>query len=143
MSKHESAELILRLYELRREEKMRDARNWFFGFVPQTADDVLSVMMNPEDSARYRMVSSYWDMAATLVNHGGIDADMFNEANGEHIFVFAKLEPILAEIREKMHNPNLFANLEKLVNAMPDGKERVARARATVERMLAARSQKA
>ena len=125
MSKVESADLILKLYDLRREKKMRKARNWIFGFNPTSADEIMQTMMDPEVGAYLRMVTSYWDMAATLVNHGAIDADMFNETAGEHVMIFAKFEPFLTEMREKFQSPRAFANLEKLVMSMPDGAEQV------------------
>ncbi len=125
MSKVESADLILKLYDLRREKKMRKARNWIFGFNPQSADEVMQTMMDPEVGGLLRMVISYWDMAATFVNEGAIDADMFNKTAGEHVMVFAKIEPFLAELREKFQNPEAFASLEKLIMSTPEGKERV------------------
>lgn len=100
MSKFESAELILKLYDLRRETKMREARNWMFSFNPTSVDEYWKTMMDPEVGGYLRMVTSYWDMAAALVNHGAIDADIFNDTAGEHIMVFAKIEPILGELRE-------------------------------------------
>jgi len=125
MSKVESADLILKLYDLRREAKMRDARNWIFSFNPTSADEVMQTMMNPEVGPYLRMVSSYWDMAAAFVNHGAIDADLFAETAGEHVMVFAKLDPFLAELREKFQTPKAFANLEKAILDRPDGAERV------------------
>ena len=82
MSKVESADLILKLYDLRREKKMRKARNWIFGFNPKSADEIMQTMMDPEVGGYLRMVTSYWDMAATFVNEGAIDADMFNKTAG-------------------------------------------------------------
>ena len=125
MSKVESADLILKLYDLRREKKMRKARNWIFSFNPTSADEIMQTMMDPEAGPYLRMVTSYWDMAATFVNEGAIEADMFNKTAGEHIMVFAKMEPFLAELREKFQNPEAFASLEKLIMSMPDGAERV------------------
>lgn len=126
MSKEtKSADLILKLYELRREETMRKARNWFFAFDPQSAEDVEKTMMDPEVGGYLRMVISYWDMAGALVNHGAIDPDMFAETNGEYIGVFAKIEPFIAEMREKWQMPEAFANLEKVITNRPDGMERV------------------
>ena len=77
MSKAESADLILKLYETRREPVMREARSWAISFLPESAQDVMQVMINPETSAYYRMVMTYWDMAASFVNHGAIDEEMF------------------------------------------------------------------
>src|SRR4051812_24202401 len=113
MSKAESADLILKLYDLRREKKMRKARNWIFGFNPTTVDEYWQTMMDPEVGGYLRMVVSYWDMAAAMVNQGAIDAELFNQTAGEHIMVFAKLQPILAELRERFQNPMALANLEK------------------------------
>ncbi|MFL6374809.1 MAG: hypothetical protein ACJ73D_09100 [Pyrinomonadaceae bacterium] len=124
-NKVESADLILKLYDLRREEKMRKAREWFFTFNPQSADEYWQTMMNPEVGAYARMVISYWDMAATMVVQGAIDADLFVETAGEHIMVFAKLEPILADLRERFGNPTALKNLEKVIMDLPDGAERV------------------
>jgi hypothetical protein len=125
MSKVESADLILKLYDLRREKKMRKARNWIFSFNPKSADEIMQTMMDPENGPYLRMVTSYWDMAATFVNEGAIDADMFNKTAGEHIMVFAKMEPFLAELREKFQNPEAFASLETLIMSTPDGAQRV------------------
>ena len=112
MSKFESADLILKLYDLRREKTMREARNWIFSFNPTSADDFEKTMMDPEVGGYLRMVTSYWDMAAALVNHGAIDADMFKDTVGEHVMVFAIIEPFLADLRAKWEMPESFANLE-------------------------------
>jgi hypothetical protein len=137
MSKHEEASLILKLYELRREETMRKARDWFFrDFNPQSLADMNSVMFS-EHSGHLRMVMSYWDMAAALVNHGAVSVDLFNETNGEHFSVFAKLEPLLGEVRAA-YGPQFLANLEKLVDGTPGGRQRVAAVR---ERMKGIRAE--
>jgi hypothetical protein len=125
MSKQEEAGLILKLYELRREDTMRKARDWVFReFNPQSLDEFNAVMFG-ENSAYLRMVVSYWDMAAALVNHGAISLDLFADCNGEQIGIFAKIEPILGEIRAS-YGPNFAANLEKLIDALPDGRKRSA-----------------
>ncbi len=125
MNKVESADLILKLYDLRRETKMREAREWFFTFNPTSADDVMQTMMKPDVGPYLRMVTSYWDMAAAFVNHGAIDSAMFNETAGEHVMVFAKIEPFLGELREKFGSPEAFRHLETMIMALPDGAERV------------------
>lgn len=127
MSKFESAELILKLYDLRRETKMREARNWIFSFNPTSADEYFQTMMDPEVGGYLRMVTSYWDMAASLVTHGAIDADMFNDTAGEHVMVFAKLQPFLAELREKFQNHDAFKHLEKVILDAPNGAEKLAK----------------
>jgi hypothetical protein len=90
-AKQQDVGLILKLYELRRDEMMRRARNWYVTeFQPESAKDIIRLMISgQEQSAYYRMVTSYWDMAASLVNNGGIDEKMFLEANTEHIGIFA------------------------------------------------------
>jgi hypothetical protein len=125
MSKAESADLILKLYDLRREKKMRKARNWIFGYNPTSVDDYMKTMMDEEVGGYLRMVVSYWDMAATLVNQGAIDAEMFNQTNGEHIMVFAKIEPILADLRAMWDMPEALSNLEKVIMDSPNGAEKV------------------
>lgn len=133
MSIQDEAGLILNLYELRREDTMREARNWYFAeFNPQSLADFQSAMFG-KHSGHLRMVVSYWDMAAALVNRGAISLDLFNDANGEQIGVFAKIEPILGEIR-KAFAPQFASNLEKLIDATPDGRKRSAETR---ERMKA------
>ncbi|MFL6450830.1 MAG: hypothetical protein ACJ746_24580 [Bryobacteraceae bacterium] len=124
MSKQQEAELILKLYELRRDDTMRKARDWFFlDFNPDTIADFNHGMFS-EHSGHLRMVMSYWDMAAALVNHGAISPDLFNDTNGEHLSVFAKLEPVLPEIRASI-GPQFLRNLEKLIDATPNGRERL------------------
>ena len=125
-SAYESATLIIRLYELRRDSTMREARNWYArSFNPATIDDVMQAVSGP-NSAHFRMVTSYWDMAASFVIHDAIDEAMFNAANGEQHVVFAKIEPFIAEYRAKMGNPGYLGNLEKLVMKAPGAKERMA-----------------
>lgn len=125
MSKQEDANLILKLYDLRREPVMREARNWFFSFNPTTAAEYLEAMFG-EHSGHIRMVISYWDMAASLVNNGAIDETLFNDANGEHFFVFAKIEPILEEIRTTSNQPEFLKHFETLVRRAPNSAERLA-----------------
>ena len=128
MSKQEEAGLILKLYELRREETMRKARDWFFrDFNPHTLADFTSAMFS-EHSGHLRMVITYWDMAAALVNDGAIRPELFTDCNGEHIGVFSKIELILPEIRAA-YAPQFAASLEKLIDATPEGRKRTAMAR--------------
>jgi len=137
MSKHEEAELVLKLYELRREETMRKARDWYFrDFNPESVADISDALFS-ENSGHLRMVLSYWDMAAALVNHGAISIELFNDTNGEHLGVFSKVEPLLGEMRNSFA-PQFLVNLEKLIDATPDGRERVAAMR---ERMKGVRAE--
>jgi hypothetical protein len=137
MSKQEEAGLILKLYELRREETMRKARDWYaMEFHPESMDDYTKALFS-EHSAHLRMVTSYWEMAAALVNHGAIGMELFNDTNGEHMLVFSKLEPLLPQLRT-LFSPEAFKNLEKLIDDTPGGRQKVAAFR---ERMKAVRAQ--
>jgi hypothetical protein len=136
--KEKSAELIMKLYDLRREEVMRQARNWFFTFNPESVEDVMNAVRG-EHSAYYRMVTSYWDMACSFVNHGAIDEEMFNDANQEHLLVFSKIQPILEQLRAA-GNPAYMQHLEKVVMRMPEAEQRLARFREMAKQMMAARA---
>jgi len=141
MGKAKDADLILKLYDLRREPTMREARNWFLTFSPQTPDDFMDVLTS-EKSGFYRMVVSYWEMAASLVNHGAIDAEMFNDANGEHLFVYSKLEPFVPALRE-MGNPDFLVQLEKLIKEIPDYEKKVSGVRDRIQKILEIYQQRA
>jgi hypothetical protein len=114
------AEIILKLYELRRESVMRQARAWVAGeFWPKSADEYYAVAMNPGDShnAYVRQVLSYWEMAAAMVLHGTVSAELFVDCNGEGFFLLAKFAPILDEIRQK--NPTFMNKTSDLVKRVP------------------------
>jgi len=136
MSKQEEAGLILKLYELRREETMRKARDWYVReFNPQTVAEFMTVLTGPH-TGHARMVITYWDMAAALVNHGAIGLDLFNEATGEQFMVFSRLEPILGDIRQAI-GPQFAVNLEKLIDATAGGRKRVAEVRERMKGIMA------
>ena len=139
--KTESANLILKLYELRREEVMRQARNWYvMEFHPGSVQDVSGAAMG-EKSAYFRMVTTYWDMACSLVLHGAIDEQMFNDANGEHLAVYSKVEPFIKEIREASGMPNYMQNLERVVMNMPEASERMTRFREMIKQAAQSREE--
>ena len=130
-SAFESVDLILKLYDLRREAVMRKAREWYSKeFHPQSASDVINVIRG-EHGAYFRMVTSYWEMAASFVNNGAIDWKMFMDANpGEPVNVFVKLYPYLEELREmfssKYDDHQAFQHLEQVVMNLPHAKEQLA-----------------
>ena len=119
MGKHEDADLILKLYDLRREPVMREARNWMFTFNPTSVQDVMEVMVG-EHSGHLRMVISYWDMACAMVTNGAIDEELFNQTNGEHIFVYMKIQPVIEGLRAMFDNQEFLKNLETVVKRIPD-----------------------
>ena len=137
---HADAELILKLYDLRREPEMRKARAWYIGqFWPQSADEIIAVVraMNTPENAWFRQVGGYWGMAASLVSHGALNEELFLEPSisGEMFFVFAKLEPFLKDLREKMQNPGFGAAIEKLIHSTQLAKDRFAQVSKNVENL--------
>jgi hypothetical protein len=126
MATAEDAKVIMELYDLRREEVMREARKWIFAeFFPQSVDDIRAVLANPQHSAYFRQAVSYWDMAAAMVNHGCVDAALFYDTNGEYLAVWAKISDLVPELRQGIFGPQYVKNLEKLVQNQPGAQERV------------------
>ncbi len=123
------AELIMKLYDLRREAELRKARNWWIGFWPESADDVLKIAtaLGTQENAWLRQVGGYWEMAASFVLHGTLNRDLFLEPSfsGEMFVLFGKVEPFIKEVREKMQNPTIFGNVEKLIATSAGGHERL------------------
>jgi len=114
------AEIILKLYDLRREPVMRQARAWIGGeFWPNTATEFFAVASNPADphNAFFRQVTTYWEMAAAMVLHGAISADLFADCNAEGFFLLAKFSPLLTEIRERL--PGFLTKTSELVSRFP------------------------
>jgi len=141
---HADAELILKLYDTRREAEIRKARQWWTAtFWPESADEVIKVMrsMGSQENAWLRQVLGYWSMASSFVIHGVLNEDLFLEPSfsGEMFFIYAKLEPFLKELREKLQNPLLLANLEKLIHTQK-GQERYQVISRNVENMRKARA---
>lgn len=122
MEKQNNVMAILKLYELRRESEMRAARQWYFtNFAPRSATDILALYRGGERaSANFRMITSYWDMACSFVLNGGVDEKMFFDSGSEYIFVYAKIQPFLAEIRQMFQEPDYLINLETLAMKTPN-----------------------
>jgi hypothetical protein len=117
---YDDANLVLRLYELRREPKMRQARDWFATTYNATTLEELDKLcpMGSEQNAYARMVASYWEMAASFVTSGVLNPELFFESGGELLFVWAKLAPLAPAIRERYKNPQAYSNIEKVANEM-------------------------
>jgi hypothetical protein len=110
---HEQAEMLLRMYELRREPRLRQAREWFIrDFHPHSVQDRAS--LTPEQDASLRMVTSYWETVAAIVRRGLIDEDLFYETTAEFWIVWDRLKPIADQVREFIKDPHTWENLEKL-----------------------------
>ena len=137
------ADIILKLYDLRRESVMREARKWVLSeFWPATAEDYFAVVSNSAlpQSAYVRQVVTYWEMAAAFVLHGAVSSDLFVDCNAEGFFVLAKFAPILDEIRKT--NPHFLFRTSEMVKRYPAAAARYEVTRKNVENMRA-RQQKA
>jgi hypothetical protein len=139
------AQLILQLYDLRREPELRKARQWWFSeFWPQSADDFAKVIwaMGTQENAWLRMAAGYWSMAASLVLSGTLNADLFLQPtnSGEMYFIMAKIHPFLKELREKLEDPMLFGHIEQVINSSKFSRERL---KFTLKRVQAMREKRA
>jgi hypothetical protein len=124
------AQLIIQLYDLRREAEMRKARHWWGAeFFPQSADDFLRVSQTPgtQENNWLRQALGYWGMTASFVLKGVLNEELFLEPafSGEMFLMFVKLQPILKELREKLGDPRAFHNLEELATRTKYGRERL------------------
>ena len=124
------ADLILKLYDLRREAEMRKARNWWAAeFFPENADDFLKVAwaMGTQENSWLRQVGGYWSMAASFVLQGVLNEELFIQpaVSGEMYFLLAKVHPFLADLREKMGDRHFFGNIEKVIVHSKFGRERL------------------
>jgi len=120
------AELVLRLYELRREETLRKARRFMvFDFQPKTLDELRAVSRDvaSENNAAWRQVLSYWEMAASLVLRGTVDPDLFLDTNGEGILLYAKFHHFHAETEKQSGNP-FMKHTSELIQKYPAAKAR-------------------
>jgi len=125
----ESAQLNLQLFDLRREPVLREARAWFITeFNPETIDELVAVVRG-ERNASFRMVLGYWDMAASLVTTGAIDAGAFRAAHGEIFATFGKIQPFLEEIRTGSGEPDFCRHMEEVVMGAADAPAILARRR--------------
>lgn len=115
---YDDVNLILKLYELRREDKMRAARSWFVGNFKCKTKAESDALCPPgsEANAMFRQVTSYWDMAASFITAGVLNEELFFENNRELLFVWVRVEPIIAELRAAF-GPRYMKNLETVANA--------------------------
>jgi hypothetical protein len=126
---YESAVLNLELFKLRRESVLREARDWFVReFNPESFEELIAIVGGPRN-ASVRMVLGYWDMAASLVTTGAIDAEAFLAAHGEIFATFSKIQPFLTQIRQVTGEPDSFKHLEAVVMGAPNAEAILARRR--------------
>jgi hypothetical protein len=116
---YEDANLILRLYELRRDEELRKARSWFVGqFKPSSAEEMMQKYpFGSQGNTYIRMVISYWDMACSFVSAGVLNQELFFESGGEMLVVWEKVRPVLSAFRQFTGNPKAWSHIEKVGNA--------------------------
>jgi len=138
----QDAQLILQLYDLRREAEMRKARSWFLtDFWPQDAEDFLKVAnaFPSQENNWLRQVGGYWDMAASLVLQGALHEELFLQpgCSGEMFFFFAKIKPFLKDLRQKMGNPEAWSNMEKVATGSKSARKRLERVSINVEKRRA------
>ncbi len=116
---YEDVSLILRLYEMRRETKLREARDWFGkSFKVKTVDE-FNQLCGPgsETNAYYRMVTSYWEMAASFITSGVLHQELFFDSGGELLFVWERIRDVLPALRQANKNPRSLKNLEQVAEA--------------------------
>ncbi|HSB75044.1 MAG TPA: hypothetical protein VLC12_05295 [Terriglobales bacterium] len=121
------AQIVLQLYDFRREAEMRKARDFVANFWPQSVDDIinLATSFGSKENAWMRQVFTYWDMAACLALRGAIHPGLAFDTLGEMWFVYGKVKPFLKEYRQKMGVPESFANIEKFIEGTPEGRQRL------------------
>jgi hypothetical protein len=132
----QQAELILHLYELRRETVMREARSYIGGeFLPASAKEFLDIVSaGGKHTAFVLQVYGYWDMVAAFVEHGALDAMLVHDTCQEMYFQYAKIQPWLAEFRKQMNLPEWLISVERLIEGSTAGRKRLA----TMQNSLAA-----
>ena len=141
---HEQVNLMLHLYEMRREPRMREARDWYFSkFHPATLEDMSKYPMTSSESASMRMVISYWEMVASIVNRGLIDEDFFFENTGEQWMVWERIRAFVPAMRERSKNPHQYGNLEKHVNRLEAWREKRSPGTSEAMRKMMAQMQQA
>jgi hypothetical protein len=123
---YDDANLLLRLYELRREDKLRAARDWFATKCHVRTFDELQKLCPPgsEENAYFRMITSYWDMAASFVTSGVLHEDLFIKNSSELLFVWIRISDIVPAFRDAFKNPDYLGNVETLATAIMEDKKR-------------------
>lgn len=134
---HDQVNLMLRLYEDRREPRLREARDWYFAhFSPTSAEEMMRAYPpGSKENTNVRMVVSYWEMVASIVNRGLIDEEFFFENTGEQWAVWERLKPVVGAMRAAMKNPHYYAQLEEHAKRLEAWREK--RAPGTMEAMRA------
>jgi hypothetical protein len=122
---YDDVNLILKLYELRRDDRLREARKWFGGLKVKTLAELQAVCPpGSEQDASLRMVTSYWEMAASFITSGVLNQELFHQSGGELLFVWTKIQDVVPEWRKAFNNPKYLANVETVAKGMIDNMNR-------------------
>ena len=122
---YDDVNLILKLYELRREDRLREARIWFAGLKVKTLAELQAACPpGSEQDASVRMVTSYWEMVASFITSGVLNQDLFQQSGGELLFVWTKIQDAIPELRKAFNNPKYLSNLETVAKSMIDNMNR-------------------
>ncbi len=124
---HHDAEIILKLYDLRREPVMREARSFVAQFAPKSLEELMALgaAFGTKEQAYMRQVAGYWEMAASLVNRGALNRELALDNYQEMFFVYAKVQPYLEAYREKMGTPNFLRQVQQLAESSPETRKRL------------------
>ena len=111
---HQQAQLLLQIYDLRREARLRTARAWFLGnFWAESLEEIeLVAPQGSDENAYMRQVASYWEIACVLFNQGLLDREQFFTTGGEFYMVWNRLKPLARIFREMYKNPTFFQHME-------------------------------
>ena len=139
---HGDAQIVLRLYDFRREAKMREARNFITGeWWPANSEEALKVVsgFGTIENQHFRQVYTFWEMASTLVLRGALNGELFDDWSSELYFCFAKLKPHLKAIREAV-GPKAFSNMERITQRTPESQEKLKATEARLKKAMASRA---
>jgi hypothetical protein len=116
---YDDVNLILKLYELRRDDRLREARKWFAGLKVKTLAELQAACPpGSEQDASLRMVTSYWEMAASFITSGVLNQELFLQSGAELLFIWTKIQDVVPEVRKAFNNPKYLSNVETIANAM-------------------------
>jgi hypothetical protein len=139
---HGDAQIVLQLFDFRREAQMREARKFIVGeWWPASADDAVKTVtgFGTVENQHFRQVFSYWEMASSLVLRGALNGDIFDDWSGELYFCFAKMKPHLKAIREAV-GPKAFSNMERITQRTPESQEKLKATEARIKKLFASRA---
>jgi hypothetical protein len=139
---YQDIDVILKLYDLRREALMRQARSYVGGkFAPKSAEELIAIVSSGTQESGYVLqVYGYWDMVAAFVLDGPLHQQLVYDTCQEMYFLYAKIQPYLAEFRRHMNLPEWMRSIERIVEGSPQGRERVAAMRKNLDRIHESRS---